>query len=487
MTKIAAAGGGSGADYNAAWERILQRLIAEFGQNVFQSWFARLKFDGVEKGMAVLSVPTPFLRSWIRDNYQTRINAMWREERKEIESIDLRLRRPGGKANDGESRVLVRDETAKAPQPLAAAAVSAMRDSGKAGDSIPLDPRLTFDNFVAAPTNTLARAAAGEIAGTGNGSAPRYNPLFLHGGVGRGKTHLLHAIAWEVQKRQPQRKVRLLSTDLFMLKFVSAARENDTVSFKNMLRTCDILLIDDLQFLQGKSTHKEFGYTINALIESGKQIVVVADRPPARLEGFDERIKSRRAGGLTLEIGAPDAVLRRAILEKRLESASRDNAALHLDEDVLAFIARNLSSNGRDIEGALNRLCHHAMHSNEKITVEKAEMLMRDLMVARESRPVKIEWIQKIVSQVYKVSRQDLVSERRTQAVVRPRQIAMYLCKTMTPRSLPDIGKRFGNRDHTTVLHAIRKIESLIAKDELLRREIESLRRRIEDEADRDE
>ena len=486
MIKTAAAGGGSGADYNAAWERILQRLIAEFGQNVFQSWFARLKFDGVEKGMAVLSVPTPFLRSWIRDNYQTRISAMWREERKDIESIDLRLRRPGARAGETESRANSDEQRAQSAQ-AAAVTVAALKESGNAGDSIPLDPRLTFDNFVSAPTNTLARAAAGEIAGSGSSGAPRYNPLFLHGGVGRGKTHLLHAIAWEVQKRQPQCRVRLLSTDLFMLKFVSAARENDTVSFKNMLRTNDLLLIDDLQFLQGKSTHKEFGYTINALVESGKQIVVVADRPPARLEGFDERIKSRLAGGLTLEIGAPDAVLRRAILERRLESASRENAALKLDDDVVSFIARNLSSNGRDIEGALNRLCHHAMHSNEKITVEKAETLMRDLMVARESRPVKIEWIQKIVSQVYKVSRQDLVSERRTQAVVRPRQIAMYLCKTMTPRSLPDIGKRFGNRDHTTVLHAIRKIESLISKDELLRREIESLRRRIEDEADRDE
>ncbi|MFN0265330.1 chromosomal replication initiator protein DnaA [Tepidamorphus sp. 3E244] len=480
------AGGGSGSsgtDYAAAWDRILKRLIAEFGHNVFQSWFARLKFDGIDNDSAILSVPTPFLRSWIRDNYQTRISAMWQEERAEVTGIDLRLRRPGQAAAQAEAV----QEAKQAAKSRAEAIATEGRNRSSSSDGIPLDPRLTFDSFVAAPTNTLARAAANEIANAADGVAPRYNPLFIHGGVGRGKTHLLHAIAWEVRNKAPHRKVRLLSTDMFMLKFVSAARENDTVAFKTMLRTGDLLLIDDLQFLQGKSTHKEFGYTINALVESGKQIVVVADRPPARLEGFDERIKSRLAGGLALEVGAPDAVLRRDILDKRLEAVARDNPSLDLDEDVVAFIARNLSSNGRDIEGALNRLCHNAMHCSDKMTVEKAEMLMRDLMVARESRPVKIEWIQKIVSQVYKISRQDLVSERRTQAVVRPRQIAMYLCKTMTPRSLPDIGKRFGNRDHTTVLHAIRKIEGLISKDEMMRREIESLRRRIEDEADRDE
>ncbi|MCB1474124.1 MAG: chromosomal replication initiator protein DnaA [Rhodobiaceae bacterium] len=485
VARSAAAGGGTGAEFRKGWDRILQRLVAEFGQNVFQSWFARLKFDGVEGDVAVLSVPTPFLRSWIRDNYMTRIAAMWREEFDHVAGIDLRLRLPGQK--NGVEKAEPAEEPAARPAARSTAALAEAAAAVGNGEGIPLDGRLTFDSFVSAPTNTLAHAAAIEIAGATTNGAPRYNPLYIHGGVGRGKTHLLHAIAWDVRRRAPERKVRVLSSDLFMLKFVSAARDNDTVSFKNMLRTSDLLLIDDLQFLQGKGTHKEFGYTINALVESGKQIVVVADRPAARLEGFDERIKSRLAGGLALEIGAPDAVLRRAILERRLESMHKDAANLHLDADVISFIARNLSSNGRDIEGALNRLVHHAAHSGERITVEQAEALMRDLIVARESRPVKIEWIQKIVSQVYKVSRQDLVSERRTQAVVRPRQIAMYLCKTMTPRSLPDIGKRFGNRDHTTVLHAIRKIEGLISKDDLLRREIETLRRRIEDEADRDE
>lgn len=477
-------GRGSGSRYNAIWKRILQRLIAEFGQNVFQSWFARLQFDGVDGNQAILSVPTPFLRSWIRDNYQARIAAMWAEEDDSIDSIDLRLRRPGGRPEQPEApaAAVAEDATRRSLPRLKAGA-----DARNNGDSMPLDSRLTFDSFVAAPTNTLAQAAAMDVARSGNGAALRYNPLFLHGGVGRGKTHLLQAIAWEARQSTPERKVLLLSTDQFMLKFVSAARENDTVSFKNMLRTCDLLLIDDLQFLQGKSTHKEFGYTVNALIEGGKQIVVVADRPPARLEGFDERVKSRLAGGLALEIGAPDVVLRRSILERRLQAAQGDAPPLALDGDVIAFIARNLSSNGRDIEGAVNRLIHHCAHSREPITVERAEILMKDLMVAQEMRPVRIDWIQRIVSQVYKISRQDLVSQRRTQAVVRPRQIAMYLCKTMTPRSLPDIGKRFGNRDHTTVLHAIRKIEGLISKDEHLRREIESLRRRIEDEADRDE
>lgn len=484
MAQTAASEGASEMHYHETWEKVLQRLIAEYGQNVFQSWFARLQFVDVENGMAVLSVPTPFLRSWIRDNYQVRIAAMWKEEDAGVRGVDIRLRGPVLRtmARSQEAE----EEATSAPRlALAGSGGNDIRTTALAGDGIPLDPKLTFDSFVTSPTNTLACAAAIEVAG--NTAAPRYNPLFIHGGVGRGKTHLLHAIVWEARKRNPKRKVRLLSTDMFMLKFVSSARENDTVSFKNMLRDTDLLLIDDLQFLQGKGTHREFAYTVNALVESGKQIVAVADRAPGRLDVFEERIRSRLAGGLTVEIGVPDMTLRRAILDGRLGALKREAPDFVLDEDVLSFIARHLASNGRDIEGALNRLLHHATHTGEQITVERAEVLIRDLLVARENRPVKIDWIQKIVSQVYKVSRQDLISERRTQAVVRPRQIAMYLAKQMTPRSLPDIGKRFGNRDHTTVLHAIRKIEGLIATDEKLKREIEALRRRIEEEAERDD
>ena len=342
MAQTAASEGGSEMHFEQTWDRILQRLIAEYGQNVFQSWFARLQFVGIDNGLAVLSVPTPFLRSWIRDNYQVRIAAMWKEEEPDVGGVDIRLRGPVlrsmARAEDAE-------EQAPAAPRLALAGAGGNTVTATGGDGIPLDPKLTFDSFVTSPTNTLAYAAAVEVAG--NSTAPRYNPLFIHGGVGRGKTHLLHAIVWDVRKRNPKRKVRLLSTDMFMLKFVSSARDNDTVSFKNMLRDTDLLLIDDLQFLQGKGTHREFAYTVNALVESGKQIVAVADRAPARLDVFEERIRSRLAGGLTVEIGAPDMTLRRAILDGRLDALKREAPDFVLDEEVLGFISRHLATTSR--------------------------------------------------------------------------------------------------------------------------------------------
>ncbi|MEM9502319.1 MAG: chromosomal replication initiator protein DnaA, partial [Pseudomonadota bacterium] len=333
-------------------------------------------------------------------------------------------------------------------------------------------------------SNQLARAAAQEVAGSEPGSLAHFNPLYIHGGVGRGKTHLLHAIAWKTAEAGRGRTLYLTS-EQFMLSFVAAVRSNDTISFKTRLRGIDLLLIDDLQFLQGKATRREFAQTINALIDACKQIVVVAARPPSGLDGFDERLRSRLAGGLVVEIQKTDYALRRQIVEHRVSAHRNSSKPIDLPEETLDFIARHVASNGREIEGTLNRLIHFdgvQSAPGEPLTVKRIENLIRDLLKARESQSVRIDLIQKVVAREYGISVEDILSARRTRAIVLPRQISMFLSKTLTPRSLPDIGRRFGNRDHTTVIHGVRKIEKMRGDDPAFKQEVERLRSLILEE-----
>jgi chromosomal replication initiator protein len=307
-----------------------------------------------------------------------------------------------------------------------------------------------------------------------------FNPLYVHAGVGLGKTHLLQAIAW-TGNSVGERKVLYLTAEKFMYGFVSALKTQTALAFKEALRGIDVLVIDDLQFLQGKATQGEFCHTLNALIDAGRQVVIAADRPPADLESLDDRVRSRLAGGLVVEMGSLDEELRLKILEARVAAARLHHPGFDVPAPVLAFIAKTITHNGRDLDGALNRLLAHNKLNGHAVTMEMAERAVRDLVRPQEPKRVKIEDIQRTVARQYNVSRADLLSSRRTANVVRPRQIAMYLAKTLTLRSLPEIGRRFGGRDHTTVLHAVRKIEGLVDTDSTLAEEIELLKRLLQE------
>ena len=342
----------------------------------------------------------------------------------------------------------------------------------------PLDRRLSLTSFVVGRSNALAFASAERIAALVGSPSP-YNPLFLHAGVGLGKTHLVQAVAQEAISLG--KKVAYFTADKFMYGFVSALKTQTALTFKEQLRGIDLLVIDDAQFIQGRSVQQEFGHTINALIDAGKQVVVAADRLPGELESLDERVRSRLAGGLVVEIGSLDEDLRLKILTARLNALSAVHTTFQISVEVAQYVAHAIVTNGRDLDGAANRLLAHSTLSGVSLTVETAEIAIRDLVRLREPKRVKIEDIQKLVAARYNVSRADILSERRTAAVVKPRQIAMYLSKSLTLRSLPEIGRRFGGRDHTTVLHAVRKIEKALGDDRTLSEEVELLKRMLMD------
>lgn len=302
-----------------------------------------------------------------------------------------------------------------------------------------------------------------------------FNPLYAHAGVGLGKTHLLQALAHAANENR--RRAIYLTAERFMSGFVSSLTAQTSIAFKERLRAIDLLIIDDVQFLQGKSIQQEFCHTINALIDAGRQIVVAADRPPSDLENLDERVLSRFKGGLCVDIGPLDEALRLKILSTRIATAREAHPSFHVPPDVVAYVARTIVTNGRDLEGAINRLLAHVTLNGAPLTVETAEAAIRDLVRAQDPRRVKIDDIQKLVASHYNISRAEILSSRRTANVVRPRQIAMYLSKVLTLRSLPEIGRRFGGRDHTTVLHAVRKIEELASKDKGLSEVIDLLKR----------
>ena len=466
------------------WGRVKERLRAEVGDDIFQSWFARMELERIDNGVAHLSVPTRFLKSWIASHYTDRVVACWQAEKPEVQKIDVSVRSavirtapPKVKAPEAMDAREPRSRMDLGDLRAAFAPVSTGHDA--LGGS-PLDLRLTFDSFVVGRSNTLAHAAAKQVAVARRGEPVMFNPLYVHAGVGLGKTHLLQAITWAGNNGN-DRKVLYLTAEKFMYGFVSALRTQTALAFKEALRGIDVLVIDDLQFLQGKSTQAEFCHTLNALIDAGRQVVIAADRPPTDLESLDDRVRSRLAGGLVVEMGALGEELRLEILKFRVAAARQYHPGFDVPPPVLAYIARSVTHNGRDLEGAVNRLLAHNKLTGQPVTMEMAEREVRDLIRPQEPKRVKIEDIQRIVARQYNVSRADLLSSRRTANVVRPRQVAMYLAKTLTLRSLPEIGRRFGGRDHTTVLHAVRKIEGLVGNDTMLADEIEVLKRQLQE------
>jgi chromosomal replication initiator protein len=402
-----------------------------------------------------------------------------RAEWPDVERIEFRVRQPHFTLE------APKDAGRQKPTPIAVESATPLPMPLRTGyggfEGSPLDPKLTFASFVVGASNRLAQAAAQEVAAAFSGSQQSFNPLFLHGNVGLGKTHLLHAISWEVKQRRPEAEVLYLTAERFMSGFVQALRARDALAFKEKLRKIDILLIDDMEFLQGPTIQQEFCHTLNSLIDGGRQVVVAADRAPTQLDKLDMRMRSRLGGGLVVEIGSMDYELRHKILAKRSAEACTETKGLDISDTVLAFLAERLTESGRELEGAIHRLRASYQLTDEPVTIEVAEQTVRDLMRGAEPRRVRIDDILRTVSKHYGVNRGDLLSGRRNRSIVRPRQIGMYLAKLLTSRSLPEIGRRFGNRDHTTVLHAIRKIEQLMNDDNQLREEIELLKRLLRD------
>jgi chromosomal replication initiator protein len=468
------------------WLRVKERLRVEVGEDIYSSWFARMELDGMANETIKLSVPTRFLKSWIQSHYAEKLLGCWQAEQPATTRIELTVRSaairplpPKIKLADTPAPVReLRESKLNGSEPRGLMPPISTAHEGLGGS--PLDPRLTFEAFVVGRSNTLAHAAALQVARGRRGDAVMFNPLYIHAGVGLGKTHLLQSLAW-AGNASPDRKVLYLTAEKFVYGFVLALRAQTAIAFKEALRAIDVLVIDDLQFLQGKSTQAEFCHTLNALIDAGRQVVIAADRPPSELESLEERVRSRLAGGLVVEMGLLGEELRLEILKSRVAAAKLHHPGFDVPAAVLVFIAKSVTHNGRDLEGALNRLLAHSKLTGQPVTLEMAEREVRDLIRPQEPRRVKIEDIQRVVARQYNVSRADLLSSRRTANVVRPRQVAMYLAKTLTLRSLPEIGRRFGGRDHTTVLHAVRKIENLVNRDVSLAEEIELLKRQLQD------
>jgi len=464
------------------WTRVKERLRVELGDDVFVSWFGRMELDLAENGSVRMSVPTRFLRNWINAHYAERVLFHWQAEDSNVTRAELTVRsaaiRPfAPKPKPAEPVPAIRDHHAHDGVRAANGHVPAGYDA--LGGS-PLDPRLSFETFMVGRANSLAHAAAKQVAANRPGEALMFNPLYIHAGVGLGKTHLLQAVTW-AGNASAARKLLYLTAERFVYGFVNSLRSQTAHTFKEALRAIDVLVIDDLQFLQGKTTQAEFCHTLNSLIDAGRQVVIASDRPPSDLENLDERMRSRLAGGLVVEIGPLGEELRLEILKSRVAAARSYHSGFEVPMPVLAYIAKSVTHNGRDLEGAVNRLLAHNKLTGQPVTLEMAEREIRDLIRPLEPKRVKIEDIQRVVARQYNVSRADLLSSRRTANVVRPRQVAMYLAKTLTLRSLPEIGRRFGGRDHTTVLHAVRKIENLVGNDSAFADEIEALKRQLQE------
>jgi len=440
------------------WKAVHKALRGEFGEAVFRSWLKPLTLQACYHGTLEVSVPTRFMKDWIQTHYSKRILEMCVEKHNEIKRLEIVVVQNAMPLEEeaGEKAKKANENTKPADQFEIAS---------------PLDERFTFDSFVVGKPNALAHAAARRVV---ESSAVPFNPLFIYGGVGLGKTHLMHAIAWMIGDQQPEKQVMYLSAEKFMYQFVKALRSNETMAFKEFFRSVDVLMIDDIQFIAGKeSTQEEFFHTFNALVDQNKQIIISADKAPSDLTGIEERLRSRLAWGLVADIQPSTYELRLGIVQ-----AKRDQIQAKIPDSVLEFLALKVTSNIRELEGALNRIVAHADVSRNEITLESTQEVLQDLLRSHDRR-ITIDEIQRKVAEHYNIRLSDMHSARRARAVARPRQVAMYLAKQLTARSLPEIGRKFGGRDHTTVMHAVRKIEELSNDDASFAQDVEILRRAL--------
>jgi chromosomal replication initiator protein len=521
----------AGETFDEQWARVRGRLRQEVGEAAFRSWLKPLTLNGLRGSTVRMAVPTRFMRDWVASNYADRLRALWGSENPQVTAVEIVVQAPqrgaapgqahgaeGGQATGAadsqqhaaEARAanapsqgapsqgapsqgalsqgaLSPDggQAADGPAPAEPAAREQVRvrESGDAGlyesgeggfgdISAPLDPRFTFENFVVGKPNELAYAAAARV---GDANVVPFNPLFLYGGVGLGKTHLMHAIAWRIHIRQPRKKIIYLSAEKFMYQFVRALRTKNTMAFKEQFRSVDVLMIDDVQFIGGReATQEEFFHTFNALVDQNRQVVISADKSPSDLEGVEERMRSRLGWGLVADIHPTTYELRLSILQ-----AKADQMGVAIPTKVMEFLAHKITSSVRELEGALNRIVAHATLVGRQITLETCQEVLHDVLRASDRR-VTIDEIQKKVAEHYNVRISDMASARRARAVARPRQVAMYLAKTLTARSLPEIGRKFGGRDHTTVMHAVKKVEELRAGDPAFAEDVDLLKRMLQ-------
>ncbi|MCO6418848.1 chromosomal replication initiator protein DnaA [Siccirubricoccus sp. KC 17139] len=464
----------------ACWARIRARLRDEVGEVEYRSWLRQMTLAGIEGDEAVILLPTRFLRDWVNSHYGDRLRALWQGEDVMVRRVDIRvaqpamaggpeappdfaLAEPGGMQGLAES--LAPSPSLRMPERPAA--------EPRSDWVVPLEARFTFDTFVVGKPNEFAHACARRVAE--RPASPGFNPLFLYGGVGLGKTHLMHAVAWAIRELQPARTVAYMSAEKFMYRFIAALRSQNTMEFKETLRAVDVLMIDDLQFLIGKdNTQEEFFHTFNALVDQGKQIVVSADKSPSDLSGIEDRLRTRLGCGMVADIHATTYELRISILQAKAAAAR-----VEVPAKVLELLASRITGNVRELEGALNRLVAHAGLFGRPVTLDTAHEVLHDLLRAHERR-VSIEEIQRKVAEHYNLRLTDMVSARRARNVARPRQVAMYLAKQLTQRSLPEIGRRFGNRDHTTVMHAVSRVAELMQQDAGFAEDVALLRKMLE-------
>lgn len=488
--------GGADQEYGPTWQRVRHRLRHEVGDKTYRSWFKTLHLEGVSAGRAVMSLESRFVCNWIISHHYDRLTRLWRDENGQIERIEIkhqpRLEKNDGKPADENHQWLdnadispsngnptISDHDADETADLFAVRNSRVVANNAFGNSDwgRLDERYTFDNFVIGKSNELAHAAARRVADYDEVS---FNPLYLYGGVGLGKTHLLQAIAHEIRRRNPTRHVLYVSAEAFVNEFLKSLRKKNTFRFKDIVRNVDVLLLDDVQFIAEKgATQEEFFHTFNALKEKGSQIVISADRSPASLNGIEERVQSRLGWGLTADIHPTDFELRLNVLKSLAERQLKTYPGLTIPDSVLEFLAKRISCNTRELEGALTSVVGHAAFGNGQIDLDVTREALKDLL-KKSGQEVTIETVQKAVAEFYGIRLPDMKSERRGRAIARPRQVAMYLCKQLTTKSYPEIGRHFGGRDHTTVMYAIKRIEELRETDSVQDDEIELLTARLE-------
>lgn len=461
----------SGTETKCLWSFVVDDLKQAYGESIFKSWISGLSFIGTESGKLLISAPTKFIREWVLVNYSGSILNTWRRRDNSIYYIEISVDSNVNKASSDAKKLTVFRGKIDSIKNVNKYDVLITKDDF--GNYI--DPRCSFSNFIVGKSNDLAFRSCVSVSESmelNSGS----NPLFLYSGVGLGKTHLMYATIQSVKKNFPSKKVLYLSAEGFMRRFIAALRSNAILQFKDLLRSADFLLIDDIQFIGGKDhTQEEFFHTFNTLINENKQVIISADRAPNCLSGIDDRIKSRLSWGLVIDIDNTTYELRSNILKKKIDNLGYSN---HINEDVIDFIALNVTNNVRELEGAINRLIANSKLRNVPITINLAEETLSDL-VRSTKRTVSIDQILKIISSHFSVSGKDLISSKRHRSISRPRQIGMYLSKVFTICSLPEIGRRFGGKDHSTVIHAVSRISDLVKTDKKIESDIASIIQKI--------
>ncbi len=428
------------------WNIVLKKLNTEYGNEIFNSWIKNISVKSLDEDIVYFTVPTRFIRDWITSHYLDKIIYFLNQENPQIKRVKINI------DNSLSANMLNIEKSSSDKR-------NNHSNSLNFVDEWPLDERFKFEKFIVGNSNELAFASAKRFCSY---EINDFNPLYIYGGVGLGKTHLLHSIGWKYTEDDSKRNILYLSAERFMFQFIKSLRQKDTMTFKQKFRSVDVLILDDIQFMIGKvSTQEEFFHTFNSLLDMNKKVIISGDRPPSDLGSFDDRMKSRLSGGLVVDIMPADFDLRYSIIKNKYsELRAKNKNTYSLEDDVLSFLAKTVTSNVRELEGALNKVYTFSNVLGKKIDVELTKSVLKDLLKSNTKR-ITIDEIQNKVSNYYNIKIEDLISSRRIRTFARPRQVAMYLSKKLTTRSLPEIGRKFGGRDHTTVIHAVKKIDEL--------------------------